>query len=205
MSNNKNSKQFNKTEEQIENEECCAHVECSVQQEQNPNESDTQQPTENILDEKDKIIEQLRTALAEAQDTILRVKADAENFKKRLTKEFDEKLKFANQSLLMDFIAFADNVEIAMSHIQKSDDETVCKIIEGFELILKQFKDILAKHGMREIDCQVGDSFDPNKHEALMLDAREDFENNAITMVLQKGYTLNDRVIRPTKVKVNKK
>lgn len=161
--------------------------------------------SEEVIDPKDKEIEDLRKALSEANDNLLRVKADADNFRKRITKDFEEKLKYANQSLLMDFITFADNIDIALAHLQSAEEPSIDKIKEGFELILKQFKDILAKHGMKEICCEVGEQFDPNKHEALMLDSRDDMDNNTITMVLQKGYTLNDRVVRPTKVKVNKK
>lgn len=173
--------------------------------EETSQESSNEMGESQTIDPKDQEIENLRNALAEANDNLLRVKADAENFKKRLAKDFEEKLKFANQSLLMDFITFADNIDIALTHLQSAETTSIEKIKEGFELILKQFKDILAKHGMKEICCEVGEQFDPNKHEALMLDARDDFENNAITMILQKGYTLNDRVVRPTKVKVNKK
>lgn len=155
----------------------------------------------NVYDE----VESLRKALEEANENLLRVKAEADNFRKRLNKEFEEKLKFANQSLLIDFLTFADNLEIALRHVTQGSDESLDKFKEGLQLILKQFKDLLAKHGMKEICCNEGDQFDPNLHDALMLDSIDDMENNTITAVLQKGYTLHDRVVRPTKVKVNKK
>jgi len=177
----------------------------SESNELNETSQDNGESNNESIDSKDQEIENLRKALAEANENLLRVKADADNFRKRIAKDFEEKLKYANQSLLMDFITFADNIDIALTHLRGGEDFSIDKIREGFELILKQFKDILSKHGMKEICCEIGDQFDPNKHEALMLDARDDFENNAITMVLQKGYTLNDRVVRPTKVKVNKK
>ncbi|MCA1927903.1 MAG: nucleotide exchange factor GrpE [Calditerrivibrio sp.] len=149
-------------------------------------------------------VESLRKALFESNENLLRVKADAENFRKRITKEYEEKMKYANQSLLMEFLSVADNMDLALSHAGQGNEESLDKFKEGLMLILKQFKDLLAKHGMKEICCNEGDKFDPNLHDALMLDSRDDLDNNTITMVLQKGYTLHDRVVRPAKVKVNK-
>ncbi|MBQ3032816.1 MAG: nucleotide exchange factor GrpE, partial [Deferribacterales bacterium] len=68
----------------------------------------------------------------------------------------------------------------------------------------KSFKDALFKHGIKEVESAVGTLFDPAVHEALMMDSNPDYDNNAVTLCIQKGYTLNDRVIRPAKVKVNK-
>jgi len=97
-----------------------------------------------------------------------------------------------------------DNIELALHHIDEGKTDSLEKFKEGLMLILKQMKDFLAKYGMKEILCIEGDQFNPNLHDAVMLDSREDVENNTITMVLQKGYTLNDRVVRPAKVRVNK-
>lgn len=149
-------------------------------------------------------VESLRKALFECNENLLRVKADADNFRKRLAKEYEEKMKYANQSLLVEFLAVADNMDLALSHAGQGNEESLDKFKEGLELILKQFRDLLSKYGMREICCAEGDKFDPNLHDALMLDSRSDLDNNTITMVLQKGYTLHDRVVRPAKVKVNK-
>ena len=75
---------------------------------------------------------------------------------------------------------------------------------EGIELTIKSFKDALSKHGVKEVDAEIGTIFDPAVHEAIMMDNNAEYENNAVTLCVQKGYILNDRVIRPAKVKVNK-
>ncbi|MBC7196074.1 MAG: nucleotide exchange factor GrpE, partial [Deferribacterales bacterium] len=132
----------------------------------------------------------------------LRLAAELDNFRKRLSKETEEKLKYANQQIILDFLVIIDNLEMALSHIKESEEIKALK--EGVELTLKQFKDTLAKYGAKEIETNIGDEFNPNLHDALMLDADHNHKNNAITLVMQKGYTLHDRVIRPTKVRVNK-
>jgi len=156
--------------------------------------------TEKILLKKE--IDSLKKELNEKNEQSLRLAAELDNFRKRLSKEMDEKLKYANQQIILDFLVIIDNLEMALSHIKESEEIKALK--EGVELTLKQFKDTLAKYGAKEIETKIGDEFNPNFHDALMLDADENHENNAITLVMQKGYTLHDRVIRPTKVRVNK-
>lgn len=156
--------------------------------------------TEKILLKKQ--VESLKAELAEKDEHSLRLVAELDNFRKRITRETDEKLKYANQQIILDFLAIIDNLEMALAHIKECEETKAIK--EGVELTLKQFKDTLAKYGAKEIDAKIGDEFNPNLHDALMLDADKNHNNNAITLVMQKGYTLHDRVIRPTKVRVNK-
>ncbi|KAA0259054.1 nucleotide exchange factor GrpE [Deferribacter autotrophicus] len=146
---------------------------------------------------------ELKKQLQEKEDAILRLSAELDNFRKRLLRETEEKLKYANQVLLESLLPVIDHLEMALSHIKP--DSPVESLKQGVDLTLKQMKDILAKFGLKEIELNVGDDFDPNFHEALMLDYKEDFDNNKVTQILQKGYTLNGRVIRPSKVSVNKK
>lgn len=148
-------------------------------------------------------LEKLKKELQEKDDKILRLSAELDNFRKRLMKETEEKLKYANQVLLKDLLPVIDHLEMALIHVKP--DSPVESIKEGVELTLKQMKDTLAKFGLKEIELNIGDDFDPNYHEALMLDNKEEYENNKVTQVLQKGYILHDRVIRPSKVSVNKK
>jgi len=156
--------------------------------------------TEKILLKKE--IDSLKKELNEKNEQSLRLAAELDNFRKRLSKETEEKLKYANQQIILDFLVIIDNLEMALSHIKESEEIKALK--EGVELTLKQFKDTLAKYGAKEIETKIGDEFNPNLHDALMLDADQNHKNNAITLVMQKGYTLHDRVIRPTKVRVNK-
>ena len=167
------------------------------------------QEAENISEEADmgggeigilkKQVENLENILKEKNEEILRRAADLDNYRKRLTKETEDKVRFANQSVVKDFLPVMDNIEMALQHAEEGSP-----LREGIELTIKSFKDALSKHGVKEVDAEIGTIFDPAVHEAIMMDSTAEYENNAITLCVQKGYILNDRVIRPAKVKVNK-
>lgn len=146
-----------------------------------------------------KQVENLENILKEKNEEILRRAADLDNYRKRLTKETEDKVRFANQSVVKDFLPVIDNIEMALQHTEEGTP-----LREGIELTIKSFKDALSKHGVKEVDAEIGTIFDPAVHEAIMMDNTAEYENNAITLCVQKGYILNDRVIRPAKVKVNK-
>lgn len=148
--------------------------------------------------------ESLKKELEQEKEKVLRLAAELDNFRKRLTKETEEKLKYANQKVILDFLTIIDNLEMAISHIDSAKPDALEALKEGVELTLKQFKNTLSKYGAKEIKTDIGDEFNPNLHDAMMLDSDKNYENNTITMVMQKGYTLHDRVIRPAKVRVNK-
>lgn len=167
------------------------------------------QEAENISEEADmgggeigilkKQVENLENILKEKNEEILRRAADLDNYRKRLTKETEDKVRFANQSVVKDFLPVMDNIEMALQHTEEGTP-----LREGIELTIKSFKDALSKHGVKEVDAEIGTIFDPAVHEAIMMDNNTEYENNAVTLCVQKGYILNDRVIRPAKVKVNK-
>lgn len=146
-----------------------------------------------------KQVENLENILKEKNEEILRRAADLDNYRKRLTKETEDKVRFANQAVVKDFLPVMDNIEMALQHTEEGTP-----LREGIELTIKSFKDALSKHGVKEVDAEIGTIFDPAVHEAIMMDSTAEYENNAITLCVQKGYLLNDRVIRPAKVKVNK-
>lgn len=167
------------------------------------------QEAENISEEADmgggeigilkKQVENLENILKEKNEEILRRAADLDNYRKRLTKETEDKVRFANQAVVKDFLPVMDNIEMALQHAEEGSP-----LREGIELTIKSFKDALSKHGVKEVDAEIGTIFDPAVHEAIMMDNNTEYENNAVTLCVQKGYLLNDRVIRPAKVKVNK-
>lgn len=167
------------------------------------------QEAENISEEADmgggeigilkKQVENLENILKEKNEEILRRAADLDNYRKRLTKETEDKVRFANQTVVKDFLPVMDNIEMALQHAEEGSP-----LREGIELTIKSFKDVLSRHGVTEINSEIGTIFDPAVHEAIMMDNNAEYENNAITLCVQKGYILNDRVIRPAKVKVNK-
>ena len=146
-----------------------------------------------------KQVENLENILKEKNEEILRRAADLDNYRKRLTKETEDKVRFANQAVVKDFLPVMDNIEMALQHAEEGSP-----LREGIELTIKSFKDALSKHGVKEVDAEIGTIFDPAVHEAIMMDNNTEYENNAVTLCVQKGYLLNDRVIRPAKVKINK-
>ncbi len=135
----------------------------------------------------------------ETPEEILRRAADLDNYRKRLTKETEDKIRFANQAVVKDFLPVIDNIEMALQHTEEGSP-----LREGIMLTIKSFKDVLSRHGVTEINSEIGTVFDPTVHEAIMMDNLAEYENNTVTLCVQKGYILNDRVIRPAKVKVNK-
>ena len=144
-------------------------------------------------------VENLENILKEKNEEILRRAADLDNYRKRLTKETEDKVRFANQAVVKDFLPVIDNIEMALQHTEEGSP-----LREGIMLTIKSFKDVLSRHGVTEINSEIGTVFDPAVHEAIMMDNLAEYENNTVTLCVQKGYILNDRVIRPAKVKVNK-
>ncbi|WP_035244596.1 nucleotide exchange factor GrpE [Desulfonatronovibrio hydrogenovorans] len=140
--------------------------------------------------------------LAEQKDKTLRALADSENYKKRLTREKEEFCKFAVSSFVEEILPVLDNLELALEHGQKNP---ACKdLVQGVEMTMSMFRQILEKNNLVQVG-QIGEEFNPGLHEALAQEERSDMENGLICQVMQKGYVLNDRLIRPAKVMVSKK
>lgn len=153
-------------------------------------------PAEESVDDK---VKRLEKELKDKDEELIRKAADLDNYRKRLIKESDDKVKYANKSMLETFIPVLDNIEMTLQHITEDSP-----LKQGIELTIKSFKDTLARFGVEEIDSSINSKFDPAIHEALMMDNNPEFENNTVTLSVQKGYSLNGRVIRAAKVKVNK-
>lgn len=140
--------------------------------------------------------------LAQKHEEMLRILAESENFKKRLTREKDDFCKFATGSLLEDLIPALDNLALALSHGPKNE---ACKgFLDGVEMTMKIFHDILNKHGL-EIVGREGEAFNPARHEAIGQEERADMEDGTVCRLLQSGYVLNNRLLRPAKVLVSRK
>jgi molecular chaperone GrpE len=130
-------------------------------------------------------------------DKYARLMADFQNFKKRTEKEKADVYSFANEKIMTDLIQVMDNFERALG--AECQDQAYA---DGMQMIFKQFTDILKGAGLEEIEA-VGHDFDPNFHHAVLTDSNPDFDSGKVTEVLQKGYKLNGKVIRPSMVKVN--
>jgi molecular chaperone GrpE len=125
----------------------------------------------------------------------LRLMADFQNYKKRVEKEKRDLYSYANEKIMGDLLTVMDNFERALEHDAGDGFK------EGIEMIFRQLTDVLEKSGLAEIEA-LGEEFDPNVHSAVMTEETEDYESGKVSGVMQKGYTLNGRVIRPTLVKV---
>jgi molecular chaperone GrpE len=136
-------------------------------------------------------------------DRILRLQADFDNTRKRLEREKQEFLKFANEGLLSDLLNILDDLERTVE-LAQSQNQDLSAFLKGVEMILAHLYDMLKEYGVKPIDSE-GKIFDPHYHEALMQVENKDVPEHTIVEELQKGYVLNDRVIRTAKVKVSKK
>ena len=128
----------------------------------------------------------------------LRLMADFQNFKRRTEKEKGDIYAFANEKIISELLNVIDNFERALA--AGDPEDSFCK---GMEMILKQLMGVLEKAGASEIEA-LGADFDPNFHNAVMTEDSDEYESGKVTEVLQKGYVLNNRVIRPSMVKVAK-
>lgn len=133
---------------------------------------------------------------------VLMVRADADNFRKRLAREKEQTCKFAVQDILEDLLPILDNLDLALEHGQKV--EACDDLIQGVDMTRKIFLETLKKHGFEMIDSGKGQSFDPAWHEAMGEAEDPDLIPGQIFQVLQKGYKLKDRVLRPAKVMLSK-
>ncbi len=145
-------------------------------------------------------IEKLKAENSDLKNQYLRKQADFENFRKRMTREKQEAIRYSNKDLILDLVAIIDDFERAIKSAEDSKDFESFK--EGISLIEKQFTGMLEKKwGLLRIDAE-GEEFDPQKHEAMMMEESEDHEHPVVLEDYQTGYMLDDRVIRPSKVKV---
>ncbi len=156
------------------------------------------QETEESLSPEEEI-ENLKQALAERQDALVRLSAEFENYKKRLDKDKDNVCKFANESLIKDLLPVIDNLGLAMQHFEDNVDA----LKEGIAMTLKEFLSILEKNGLTQLNAQ-GEIFDPNLHEAVSQEETTDVPSNTVVRELQKGYLLKERLLRPAMVIVSK-
>lgn len=142
-------------------------------------------------------LEKVKAELESKNDLLLRTAAEFDNFKKRTERERLTVAEFAKANIIKELLPILDNIDRAESLEDKSGED----YIKGIEMIVKQFCSLSEKLGIAEL-AQVGDSFDPNCHEAVMHIEDETLGENVIAEVLQKGYKIGDTVIRPAMVKV---
>jgi len=136
------------------------------------------------------------------EEKIKLTQAELINYRKRKDEEVEGLLKYANQSLITDLLPIIDNFERAINHSEVSEE--VKKYSVGIKMIYNNLNDILKQYGVEEIN-RVGEPFNPNLEQALLVDNDPSKEDDIVLEVLLKGYKLKDRVIRPASVKINQK
>jgi molecular chaperone GrpE len=137
----------------------------------------------------------------ENYDRLLRVTADFENYKKRVAKEKSDLTRYGNEELIKALLPVIDNLERALGHASGEGEQEGIK--GGVEMTLQQFLQILQRFGITPISAE-GERFDPTRHEAIMEQTTGDYAPGHVVSELEKGYLLNDRLVRPAKVVVAK-
>lgn len=174
--------------------ECCCGENCNCNSSVDENDEIEFEESEEVLI--------LKNNIQNLEEKLKASHAELINYRKRKDEEVSTKLKFANQDLIMDILPVLDNFERAIK-LQKSDDTALTKFLDGFKMLYTSLNETLKRYGVEEIDC-LGKEFDPNLHEAMLVDKDENQADNIVTEVLIKGYILKGRVIRAASVKVNK-
>ena len=136
---------------------------------------------------------------AEVEETRLRMAAEMDNFQKRLKREHEEQVRYAADKVLSDLLPSLDNLELAL---QYGSTNEVCKdMVQGVAMTHKLLLEAVEKHGLKPMG-EEGEEFNPNVHEAVGFEDRPDFAPNSVARVLQRGFKLGDRLLRPAKVMV---
>ena len=181
MANNKKEK--NLTEELDQNED------------QNISKESANKESQEIDTQSDDLLEQIE----DLKNQVLYAKAEAENIRRRSYEEADKTRKFAIEGFSQELLSVKDSLEASLG----SDNVDNKILIDGVELTLKQLNAVFEKFNIVEIN-PIGEKFDPNEHQAMSMVESKEQESNTVLSVLQKGYKLNDRVIRPAMVSVVK-
>src|SRR5215211_3810879 len=135
-------------------------------------------------------------------EKLARAQADFQNSRKRLEAESDQRLQYANATLIKSLLPVIDNFERALAQDpDKADPRTILK---GMQIVHDQWLKVLQQQQVQQIAPQPGEPFDPTKHEALMQQPSDKYPPNSVTQTLQKGYALHDRTLRPAQVAVSK-
>jgi len=136
-------------------------------------------------------------------DRLLRLQADFDNTRKRLEKDRQDFVKFANEGIILELLNILDDLERTVD-LAQSQHQDLSAFLKGVEMILAHLYEMLKEYGVKPLEAE-GKTFDPHCHEALMQVENKELPEHTIVEELQKGYMLNDRVIRTSKVKVSKK
>jgi len=161
---------------------------------------ETQEPSITTVELMEKL-EKSEKEKQELQDKLLRTVAEFDNFKKRVTKEKEDLLRYGIEKFAFELLAIMDNFERALQQALKA--ESVAPVVEGIEMIRKNFHSVLDKFNIKPFES-FGQPFDPERHEAMAQVEHDEHEENTVIDEYQKGYFINDRLLRPARVIVSK-
>jgi molecular chaperone GrpE len=150
----------------------------------------------------EKELQEGKKAFEALNDQYLRLAADFDNYKKRVSKEKADLISYGNEELIKSLLSVLDNLERGIEHSDTNTDTS--PIIEGLKLVHKQFVDCLEKFGVKAINVSKGDEFDPNLHQAVERVESDEIQPGFVLSELLRGYTLKDRLLRPSLVSVSK-
>ena len=169
-----------------------------------PAEDSTELAAEGSAEPADQITA-LLDQVAEYQDSYLRAKAEVDNIRKRAETEVANARKFALEGFIRELLTVKDSLEMALAVDQSSGSEVDNRgVNEGLELILRQLESVFSKFSVEIIEPEVGDKLDPDQHQAMSVEESQDIPPNCVSKVIQKGYSLNNRLLRPAMVLVAK-
>jgi molecular chaperone GrpE len=172
--------------------------------EQNDNAKD-EKKTEETTVEASATVEVLREEKKEEVDYKAKyfyIAAEMDNYRKRMEREKENLIKYGNERVMSDLLDVADNFDRTIGMLKGDTDQKVKNLVIGLDMVQKQFLDTMGKHGLNPIQS-VGKEFDPNFHEAIAQEYAEGKKPNEVIKEFQKGYSLNGRVIRASKVVVS--
>ena len=181
-------------------------IEASVAPEvdgQGANPEDVQQPSETVVEQLKTQLAETQKKLDEAKDSILRAHAEAQNAKHRADRAIEQAHKFSLEKIIQELLPVVDNLERSLEVKVNIDEAFVTALRGGVEMTLTQFQGVLGKFKVEVVDPE-GEPFDPQKHQAMSIVENGNVEPNTVVAVMQKGYTLNGRLVRPAMVMVSK-
>ena len=172
-------------------------------QESSAEEKDVEEQADFTLEEVLEKLAEEKEGAARARDDLLRVQAEMQNMRRRTEQDIEKAHKYGQEKFSTELLTVMDNLERALAAASDYEDETVKAIYEGVDLTLKSFTDCFNRFHIGSVD-PMGEPFDPQLHQAVTILENSDVEPNTVIEVMQKGYTLHGRVIRPAMVVVSK-
>jgi len=190
-------------EEDVTLEEVIEEIEDQLAKEEVSGDPETEETTSEItIESLSEQIEALKTQAAESLDKAVRAQAELDNVRKRTIRDVENAHKYALDKFINELLPVLDSMELGL--LASVEGEDVSSLREGLELTLKMFCSSLEKSGVHPVNPQKGEKFNPDQHEAVTMQEVDDVESGTVVTMLQKGYELNGRLIRPAMVIVAK-